>query len=309
MKNFKSATVLRLNQRQHVAKNLLDGIDEMAVTELEEKLRKHACVDPLPSQWRSIGLAAVVDGLFGVSTGGTATLRIEWAERVLPSKVRDQHLGVLLDNFNRMEGRKPSRKEFAELRASVEHELLPKAFIRRSNVLVSIGHDTLILWSSSSKKVDEAVTLLMAVINDVLSTPMQVAALRTKNPVIGLLTAIAKGDSMTFKAGTAGTLERGDERISVKDLCLSKSEVVTLLEQDYRVTEMYLTTDDVGGRVNEHLVFKGLDIEEEKDSLLSSAFIALNTVFKLLTALLGELGEIRIEWDSEQAATTPEDEL
>ena len=97
----------------------------------------HRSKEPSGGQWRSIGLINALpgEGLL-VDMDGGKMMCVQFNERILPGKVRDEHLGKRVAKLEQMEGRKLSKKEYAQLREQVEFDLLPRAFVRRTNVPV-----------------------------------------------------------------------------------------------------------------------------------------------------------------------------
>jgi DNA recombination-dependent growth factor C len=308
---FKAAIPFRLNTAQRITEKLLDSVDELSVTQLEQILRDHACPEPMPSQWRTIGLTAVSEGMFAITLGDSVTLAVEIAERVLPSKVRDQELNTRIEKFVQLEGRKPGKKEFAELREDVEHTLLPRAFVKRSAVLATFTKDTVFLWTSSHKKADDAVAMLCRVLSDAQGVTLGIAKVTMRGSMRATLTAIAKGGE-ELQPGRAAVLQgTGEEKrtIRVKDRDIQSSEIQALLDQGYEVTALavHCEADEFDFDINEHLTFSKLTTDfsslmekgDEGDSFRSVGWLMIRMVQHQLDALLALVGEMEIKWGGE----------
>ena len=87
-----------------------------------------ALTDPNGQTWSTVGLVPVTDeGFIFHSLDGMGLLFcVQFNERILPAKVRDEHFRKTLDAIEQREGRKPTKKEYAELRDEAERDLLPQ---------------------------------------------------------------------------------------------------------------------------------------------------------------------------------------
>lgn len=114
----------------------VDGTDE---NDLLDALVERQVRDPGEHDWRSFGFVQPLstdDGLLVSPTSGIYHLAIQFNERILPAKVRDEHVAKRIAAIEERDGRKVHKKEYAQVRDEVQFELLPKAFIKRSMVHV-----------------------------------------------------------------------------------------------------------------------------------------------------------------------------
>jgi recombination associated protein RdgC len=294
--------------------------------EFEEELLKHVSLDPSPQAWRSIGLVCPVDEgvFFHTVVPGTFLLAVQFNERILPGKVRDEHLLKRIASIEEREDRKLSRKEYAQLRDDVEHELLPKAFIRRSIVYVMFtGKNKLFVFTSSAKRADEVISLLSHVL------PWDMAKCRlidTEDDPASLLRTVAIAarlrdldDSIVFEADDAAVLHGTEKRtIRIKDRDIYGDEVQKLIKSGYEPSELRMTygeeaPDDEEDRVlvftlNTKLVFKRVqftdftmeshndaqDDGDERYAFCSFSMLVANRYSALVNDVIEQLGGLHV---------------
>ena len=128
-----------------------------------------ALTDPNGQTWSTVGLVPVTDeGFIFHSLDGMGLLFcVQFNERILPAKVRDEHFRKTLDAIEQREGRKPTKKEYAELRDEAERDLLPKAFIKRAKVFGLLTNSRLLIFTGSSKRQDDVLLIINHYLNDV----------------------------------------------------------------------------------------------------------------------------------------------
>lgn len=313
MKNpYKAFIPYRMNTALDITRRLLLLTDGISVSPFEERLREQAAPAPAPHQWRAVGLGAVADGMFAVPNAKTITFSVSFGERVLPSKVRDRELTERLAKFTELEGRKPSKKEFAELREDVEHTLLPRAFVKWSSLQATFTDETLFIWTSSHKKADEAASVLVAMIDRELYESIPFAKVTMRGRMAAVLTSIAKGDVLDFEPGRSAVLKGLDEvkrTIRIKDRDILSDEIQSLLK-NYEVTTLHIKDSDTCSYVvNENLVFKGLEDEGiadfDKEESHSVCWLATSNAMRHLDAILKQVGEAEITWGENSKASAP----
>jgi recombination associated protein RdgC len=121
-------------------------------------------IEPAQTNWRSIGVIHPVQ--FGnelVYDNGTGirALAIGLCERQLPSTIIKRATAFKVDELSRLEGRVIGRKETAQIKESVVLDLLPKAFVKHSSVLILITKNHLIIDTPSVKVADEIISFLV----------------------------------------------------------------------------------------------------------------------------------------------------
>jgi recombination associated protein RdgC len=262
-------------------------------------LPDHRVVDPSPSTWRSIGLTSVIPGeddlRVNVEVGNLLMVQIN--ERILPGKVRDEELKKRVAKLEAAEGRKVSKKEYAELRDQTEFDLLPRAFIRRSNIPVffckhsRMGAQWMLVFTSSAKKAGDVVAFLESVFDDGW-LPMPVS---TQGSVQSVLTQIVTGDHYgtqedQWSPGRSAMLKASDKRtVRVKDAAVSSERILGLIKDGYEVTELQIDHGDESQHtfiVNTNLTFKRVDPGHIKDTGDFYADATLRLAH--IKALLGE---------------------
>lgn len=245
---------------------------------LDSDLEPLAAKDPSGSSWRSMGFVPPIPGedQLIVSTDVGKMLCVQINERILPGKVRDEELKKRLSKLEAQEGRKPSKKEYAELRDQTEFDLLPRAFVRRSNVYVAfvkgpvpMGHTTMLVFTSSQKKADDIVTLLLMALGENLK-PQQ---FETAESMPSVLTGAVVGDYDTagqWEPGRSAVLKGSAKRtVRVKDADIADSRIVALIKDGYAIHEMSIEHGDEQQHsfvVNDNLCFKRVEIGGVKDT-------------------------------------------
>lgn len=248
-------------------------------------------IDPRGDQWSSRGFMKSVR----VGTN-SVTYCVQFNDRILPAKVRDEHLDKKVAELADREGRKPGKREYAELREQVEALLLPQAFIRRSLVHVSITDDLMLIWTSSFKKADEVVALLMALVENSASEALFVTTISTRSPLSVVLTDIAS-DTLVHevleKTDSAVLKSDDDSRtIRVKDRDIDAGEVQGLLDAGYIAHELGLKmANDASFSLTEKLAFKKLKVDGTAD-IDDAADAAIWLSIASVTRALGYVIEI-----------------
>lgn len=228
-------------------------------------LERFESKDPSATSWRSQGLIPAVEREFMYPIeAGVFLMHVQFNERILPGKVRDEFLAERLKNFEDREGRKMNKKDYAVLKEEVEFELLPKAFIRRSQVpvLFFCRQKMLMVCTSSAKRADEVIALLYGFFNNAMGSEPAFFHMDTQNPIVGTLTAIAKNDFETddgttyFEVGTSAVLRgEGKQTIRIKDKDIEAGDIHKLLMQGYDVHELGMAFSPNGDTENPLLTF------------------------------------------------------
>lgn len=273
-------------------------------------LGAHEVDDPKGASWRTVGMVPPLKGeAHTVDLQGGATLAaIRFNERILPSKVRDEHVAKKVKALAEQEGRNVSKKEYAQIRDDVELELLPKAFIRRTVVPLiffrtKFGINTeavMLICTSSQKKADDITAMLRLWISDL--SPLKMDTVRAP---LGVLTTLAKHggeyyeDDAHIEPLKFAVLKGKEKRtIRIKDKDIGDSDIETLLRQDYEVHELGLgwsptgTIDDDDGVefvVNTNLTFKGIvlpGVKREKEDEFEYLVLFASTMKQFLPSFI-----------------------
>ena len=156
--------------------------------------QEHAATDPSGGEWRRLGLVPAIKGedLIIDLDGLGKVMAVQFNERILPGKVRDEKLQAEVARLEAREGRMVGKKEYAQLRQQVEFDLLPKAFIRRTVVPVlfykhEMGKQIMLVCTSSHKRADDVVALLLGV----FGIDLMPWKIETESSISGVLTTLA----------------------------------------------------------------------------------------------------------------------
>ena len=98
--------------------------------------------------------------------GGQLMMRLVVETKAVPSSAIKTRLEAELDKIEADTGRRPKGKRAKEMKEQIVHELLPRAFSKRSstNIWIDAKAQLLIIDAASSKKADRIVTLLVDVL-------------------------------------------------------------------------------------------------------------------------------------------------
>lgn len=300
-------------------------------------LERFESKDPSATSWRSQGLVHVVenDGFIYPIEAGALLMNVQFNERILPGKVRDEFLAERLKQFEDREGRKMNKKDYAMLKEEVEFELLPKAFIRRSQVpvLFFCRQRMLLVCTSSAKRAFDVVALLHGFFNNATQSEPAFYPMDTTNPIVGTLTAIAKDGFQTddglsyFEVGTSAVLRgEGKQTIRIKDKDIEAGDIHKLLMQGYDVHELGMAHDPNGNTdeplltfaFNDKGIFKSLKFndgvakvemgqaETATEQLTSVIWLTARTYRDLVLNLMTEFGGYKTFGDMKREAKQAE---
>jgi recombination associated protein RdgC len=275
--------------------------------------------DPSPTSWRSQGLIAPVgDDLIYQIEAGKFLMAMQVNERILPGKVRDEFLAKEVAHVEELNGRKPSKKDYAMLKEEVEFSLLPKAFIRRSvtPVIFIAKHRLVLVCTTSPKRAEDTIVMLCGLFNQMTSSDTSWYPLQPNNAVVGTLTLLANEgfsdeNEDTFMVTDNAVLRgEGKQTIRIKDKDIESADVTKLLKQQYDVHELGFSYDPNGNEENrmlsfklsDKLVFKGLkfndgaakvemgDAETTEQQLEAVLWLTARTYADVLINLMHEFG-------------------
>ncbi len=288
-------------------------------TARSENPRDHAATDPSGGEWRRLGLVPAIKGeeLIIDLDGAGKVMAVQFNERILPGKVRDEKLQAEVTRLEAREGRKVGKKEYAQLRQQVEFELLPKAFIRRTVVPVlfykhALGTQIMLVCTSSQKRADDAVGVLRGVFGDDLM-PWKI---ETESSVSGVLTTLASNgnadpdeeallhfsplDSAVIKGANKQTIRIKDKPVEsqdVQDLLAGEGQVVHELALAWCDDNPGAEEPDLTFTVTGSLIFKRAETivkaTNATEDFYGFAVICLKTYRDMLTHFFEMCGGIR----------------
>ncbi|MFT3955332.1 MAG: recombination-associated protein RdgC [Piscinibacter sp.] len=116
-------------------------------------------------------------GVLLESVGGQLILKLCSESKPVPSGVVKQQLEARLDKIEAETGRRPKGKAARELKEQIVHDLLPRAFPKRSATLVwiDLAAKLVLVGAASGKKADAVVTRLV----DLFGGGLRLAPLQT----------------------------------------------------------------------------------------------------------------------------------
>lgn len=109
------------------------------------------------------------------SVGGQLLLKLCSETKPVPASVVKEQLNARLDKIEADTGRRPKGKAAREIKDQVVHELLPRAFPKRSTALVWIDLKArrVLIGAASGKKADAVVTQLVDLFGGLRLVPLQ----------------------------------------------------------------------------------------------------------------------------------------
>lgn len=183
--------------------------------------------------------------------------------RSVPGPTVAKRVDELAAMVERETGRKPGKKQRAELKDEALLELLPKAFPRQTRVMVVQLGDLLVLDTASGARSDEVVTLLA-------QCGLSVSLVQTEMSPRSLMNCwLHDGapDYDEFALGRACVLRVFDaegKTVAYKNAALDAPEVKAHIQAGMQCTSLALTWDDeVEFTLTDSLVLKHLDLGME----------------------------------------------
>jgi len=168
---FKNALIYRI-----------ESWNSPAPAAIEERLagqRFTACTASQPESAGWVEPRGKKHGALLEQVAGQAILRLCLECKPVPSSVVKTLLEERLQKVEDDTGRRPRGKQAKELKEAIVHELLPRAFAKRSHTLVWVDAKAGFVWvdAASVKKADALVTRLV----DLLGGGMRLALLQTQS--------------------------------------------------------------------------------------------------------------------------------
>ncbi len=166
---FKNALVYRIDQWEPPTQ-----------AEIAQRLEGSRFAECAPSQPEAAGWVEPRGEKHGAlleSVGGQLILKLCSESKPVPSGVVKQQLEARLDQIEADTGRRPKGKAKRELKEQIVHELLPRAFPKRSSTLVwiDLAAKRVLIGVTSAKKADAVVTRLVELFGGLRLAPLQTA--------------------------------------------------------------------------------------------------------------------------------------
>ncbi len=166
---FKNALVYRIDQWEPPTQS-----------DIERRLEAARFAECAPSQPEAAGWVEPRGEKHGAlleSVGGQLILQLCTEQKPVPSGVVKQQLEARLDRIEADTGRRPKGKAKRELKEQIVHDLLPRAFPKRSSTLVWLDLQArlVLIGVTSAKKADAVVTRLVDLFGGLRLAPLQTA--------------------------------------------------------------------------------------------------------------------------------------
>lgn len=285
--------------------------------------------DPSGGQWGASGFAIASEDQFLHNLDGSGLMVcVQFNERILPGKVRDEHLKKAITRLEEAQGHKASKKDYASMRDQIEFELLPKAFIRRLRVPIIITpEDHVIVFTSSAKKAADAVACLWGALNGEINVEIYPMAVN-KAPtawLTGLATKEGTEEYGLLEPDNSAVLKGAEKRtVRIKDLDVAGHTAQALIKDDWDVVDLgitFLNDDEDDARLtfmlNDKLIFRrasvpnvslGAGKDDKSTDFHSFAYLMTRTLRDLIEAVTDELGGEKLQAPSASSIPAAEDE-
>lgn len=274
--------------------------------------------DPSGADWGTIGFAPVAGSNSYVHDldGAARLLCIQFNDRILPGTVILEKIIARAKEIEQRDGRKVSKKGYAEIREQIEEELLPTSHIRRTIVPVLVYKDLMLIFTTSAKKLDDIHVKLFKLANLKATVKFSPEGVRYNESINFILKQIAgnadvgSDENYSLEATNAAKLKGSDKRtITIKDREVWGDEVQKLLVGDnYSVSElrMHLVGNFEGAdpenmlefSFNENGHFKAVKMSDSstaglnKDDLHTSCWIIAKQCKTLVAVMTDALGGV-----------------
>lgn len=264
---------------------------------------------PEGSQWRTLGFAppapSINDNLVWNGQGNVNLFCLKIHKRDLSSATVKEYVAKKVRKVEERESRKIYRKEYAQFKEEVEAELLPKAFIKHSAILMMVVGDLLVVGASTFKNAEDALSTLRDAMGSLGVRPFTTKVtpeewLTKRLMQHGKLGSLVRGDSVKMA-------NEAKDVVTFKGVDLSDDEPQNYTYQGFRVKEITLDMDgEVFFKLTDGLIFKGMKFSEVKlhsarrdtDGDLAATVDAdiilfTDTITRIVDSLVVNVGELR----------------
>jgi len=158
----------------------IDQWEPPTQADIEQRLDGARFMECRPSQPESAGWVEPRGEKHGAlleSVGGQLVLKLCTETKPLPGGVVKDQLNARLEKIEAETGRRPKGKAAREIKDEIVHELLPRAFPKRSTTLVWIDLKArrVLIGAASAKKADAVATQLVDLFGGLRLAPIQTA--------------------------------------------------------------------------------------------------------------------------------------
>ncbi len=282
-----------------------------AFDRLEAELQRLAFLPCGPTQEQSAGWVpprGKDNGAMVESVAGQWLLKLAVERKAVPGGAVRAELEARCKAIEAERGRKPGRKEKAEIKDEIVHSFLPRAFSKRSShvLWLDLEQRSLVIAAGSMKSAEPVVKQIVDVMAE-LKHVMPLAPLSTS-----MAPATAMAEWLTTKQAPEGfSIDRdlelkktGEEKSVVRYArhSLELDEIGQHIQEGKLPTQLALTWNDkVSFVLTEQLAIRKIDIRDvdeapkgedgfDADAAIATAELS-GLIPELLASLGGELGE------------------
>lgn len=144
---------------------------------MREHLANEAFSDPLGTQLSSCGFVPMEQGTYVADFPGGYAFRFRFAQKVIPGSIVKQALADACTEIEQSEGRKPGKKEKAEVKARLIEEMALQAFVKTTDVIAYFRSTTnhLFVPTLSSNIGDKLMTKLVFAVESLKTETIHVS--------------------------------------------------------------------------------------------------------------------------------------
>ena len=214
---------------------------------------------------------------------GGYSFAVQTDEKIIPLTLVAQKLNAKIKELEQERGGPISRKEKQGLKETIYSTLLPKA-LHKSKVIIGYYNpeaELLMLDTSSDAAASMVTSLLIRALGTLKTTTIHVSDLR-----LGLqarLKAYLKEEDLEGKDPFEGFAVGSDVKLvgvekekvtfaKLDDIFSRRDEILTLLEQNYQVTELAMTQGGTSFRLSSEFIIKGVKQEVGNDGSWENAY-------------------------------------
>lgn len=228
-------------------------VTKIATNGFSKALAEFAIEDPAESQYMRYGFAPYgeeVGGVFALAVPGTKaiTFRVEKRERVLPAisvrRATEDRMAKLI--AKEVDGFKPTRKDWAQMKDEVQAEMLKGAPIRPTMVNMTLDTPYLYVHTSSAKVAEDCTAMLRKALG---SLPVA-HALADEYTLQNFMGGVIKGNYDEIDGENFAHVKHIDgDDVKLKDIDIENNDILTeLLGSAYTARAITLAVDtDIAG--------------------------------------------------------------
>lgn len=285
----------------------------MTAGQLGDQLAEHPFTECQPLEMRSVGFVPVSDsGAMASEFKNGFAFRARIDQKAIPASLITRKVSEAVADIEMHQGRKPGKKERAELKADAMFALAPMALPRTAIITCFYQETTgyLIVPTTNKKMADAIVTALIHAAGSVKTETIHVSDV--KHGLTARLKKWTEGDGDAFgmfEPCAAAVLEQEARKITIKMGSLENAGAAMkeALAASFIVTSMGFTHQgETEFRLTKEFRLKGVQFahtdaeDEEEASFYAQATLEADAVSAVITDLIDMIGH-----GKEEPATAP----